>query len=1522
MSSFPLFRAQRPALFIVLCLTLVVLVSAGANRQHAGALSRHGAGHYASVPLAVPDKGAIAPEGNTITVNTGLDPGPVATDGLCSLREAIQAANSNVASGAVPGECAAGSNVGADVISLTGLTGIAGLTGALPNLASDITMIGPGAGVLAVAGGGGAYRIFNITSGSNVSISGLTVRDGRTQDANIFPVGTGQGPFDGGGIQNLGTLTMTDVTVTANRTGAGLSDTTPTSGSRGGGIANAGTLVMTNCTVSANTTGAGGIVSSTPAVGGDGGGIYNTGTLTMTNCVVSGNSTGRGGNSSTSSGRGGGIYSSGSLTLTSTSIINNKTQINSTDTGGDGGAIYTAAGQATLTDCSVSNNRTSSDGDTGFGGGIRNIGPMTLVRTLISGNLGRVSGIYNGNVLTITNTTVSGNLKHGAIDSSDPNTILRLTNCTITGNVGTGVSSITTRSARNTIIAGNTGTTDIEGSGTFTSLGHNLIGKTTSGSTVHDPPNPFTAPGDQFGTSAAPLDPRLGPLANNGGTSMTHALLSNSTALDAGDDCVTDVAHCGDSFISQLTTDQRGAGFSRQVDGPDVDTTATVDIGAYETQTPLANLGPTSTNEDTQVLVPFDAGDPATIVSVTATSSNPVLVPNDAAHLSAAINGSTGVVTINPATNLNGTTNITVTVNRTGGPENNTFLLTVNPVNDAPAFVKGADQVVNEDAGGQTVSWATSISPGPADEAGQVLTFQVTGNTNAGLFAVAPAVSSSGTLTYTTAANANGSATITINLQDNGGTANGGVDTSASQTFTITVNAVNDAPSFTTGADQTVNEDAGAQSVVGWATAISRGAADESGQTVTFQVTNNTNAALFSVAPAISSTGTLTYTPVANANGSATITINLKDNGGTANGGVDTSATQNFTITVNAVNDAPSFTKGANQTVNEDASAQTVNNWATAISAGPANEAGQTLTFQVTNNTNAALFSAGPAVSSTGTLTYTPAANANGSATITINLKDDGGTASGGVDTSASQTFTITINSVNDAPSFTKGADQTVNNNAGAQSVPNWATNISVGPANESGQTLAFQISQNTNPALFSAGPAVSSTGTLSYTPAANVAGTATLNVRVQDNGGIANGGVDISPIQTFTITTVAVGGTLNFSAAAYNTTESSGFTTVTVKRTGDLSRAVTVDYTSSGNTGFACSSISGIATPKCDFTTAVGTLNFAAGEDTKVINILISQDGFVEGSEQFDMTLSNPTNNAALGLIKEAGVIIADDATEPAPPTNVIDDARNFVRQHYHDFLNREPDQSGWDFWTNQITSCGSDVQCNEVRRIDVSASFFLSIEFQQTGYLVERFYKVAYADATGNSTFGSPHTLPVPIVRFDEFMKDTQRIGRGVIVLSPGWEQALENNKQAYALEFVQTTRFINALPTTMTPSQFVTRLNQNAGGPLSLSEQQTAINLFGGAGNTTNQTARAQAVRMVADDQDLYSAEFNRAFVLAQYFGYLRRNPNDAPDTDYTGYDFWLTKLNQFNGNYINAEMVKAFLSSIEYRQRFGP
>jgi hypothetical protein len=150
------------------------------------------------------------------------------------------------------------------------------------------------------------------------------------------------------------------------------------------------------------------------------------------------------------------------------------------------------------------------------------------------------------------------------------------------------------------------------------------------------------------------------------------------------------------------------------------------------------------------------------------------------------------------------------------------------------------------------------------------------------------------------------------------------------------------------------------------------------------------------------------------------------------------------------------------------------------------------------------------------------------------------------------------------------------------------------------------------------------------------------------------------------------------------------------------------------------------------------------------------------------------------------------------------------------------------------------------------------------------------------------------------------------------------LEANKQAFAAEFVLRLRFTSAFPTTMTPAQFVDKLYQNAGVTPSATERESVIAEFGPATNTTDTGARARAVRQVAENATLKQQEFNKAFVLMQYFGYLRRNPFDPPEPtlNFDGYNFWLNKLNQFNGNFINAEMVKAFLVSSEYRHRFGP
>jgi hypothetical protein len=225
-------------------------------------------------------------------------------------------------------------------------------------------------------------------------------------------------------------------------------------------------------------------------------------------------------------------------------------------------------------------------------------------------------------------------------------------------------------------------------------------------------------------------------------------------------------------------------------------------------------------------------------------------------------------------------------------------------------------------------------------------------------------------------------------------------------------------------------------------------------------------------------------------------------------------------------------------------------------------------------------------------------------------------------------------------------------------------------------------------------------------------------------------------------------------------------------------------------------------------------------------------------------------------------------------------------------------------------------------VKDVNVSGAFFLSIEFQETGYLVERIYKTAFGDGTGSSNFPTPHQLPVPIIRLNEFLRDTQHIGQGVVVGVGDWQNQLESNKQNFALEFVSRQRFTLAYPASLTADQFVTQLNANAGQVLTTSDIAQLEALFGGAAaSSNNNTNRASVLRQVAENATLKARESNSAFVLMQYFGYLRRNPNDSPDADYTGYDFWIQKLNQFNGNFVDAEMVKAFISSSEYRHRFG-
>jgi len=283
-------------------------------------------------------------------------------------------------------------------------------------------------------------------------------------------------------------------------------------------------------------------------------------------------------------------------------------------------------------------------------------------------------------------------------------------------------------------------------------------------------------------------------------------------------------------------------------------------------------------------------------LTVTATSSNQALVTNAslAANLTQPGGGSTVEVIGQP--DANGVVTITLTVSDGSEIDIDTFTVTVTAVNDEPSFTKGANETVLEDAGAQTeAGWATAISAGPPDEAGQTLTFEITNNTNAALFAAGPAVAANGTLTYAPVANVNGTATITLRLTDDGGTANGGDDTLTTQTFMITVTPVNDEPTVMAPANQTIAED-------GMTAVLVYAVVDIDGDLVTVTATSDDQALVTDASLAANLTqpgmDTIKVVPVANANGGpVTITLTVTDSGGLM--GTDT-----FTVTVTPVIDA------------------------------------------------------------------------------------------------------------------------------------------------------------------------------------------------------------------------------------------------------------------------------------------------------------------------------------------------------------------------------------------------------------------------------------------------------------------------------------------------------------------------------------------------------------------------------------------------------------------------------------------
>ena len=321
-------------------------------------------------------------------------------------------------------------------------------------------------------------------------------------------------------------------------------------------------------------------------------------------------------------------------------------------------------------------------------------------------------------------------------------------------------------------------------------------------------------------------------------------------------------------------------------------------------------------------------------------------------------------------------------------------------VNDAPAALDDAVSLL-EDGGTVSGNVLDGTSGGlDSDEELDPLTAALAvGPSNGTLVAgLAP----DGSFVYRPNPNFNGIDSFTYVASD-------GFESSNTATVTITVSPVNDAPVFSMAALHGSSEDGGPQTVAGFATGISPGPADESGQSLTFNIVSNDNPELFFAAPALAKNGTLTYTADADANGTATVMVQLMDDGGTENGGVDTSAPQSFDLVIGAINDPPSFTVPASVAVEQDMGDQSFPAFATDLSPGPIDEAAQSLTFNLTANSDPALFSVAPALAGDGTLTFASAPSAAGIATVAFELMDDGGTENGGVDTSAPKEFDIEI---------------------------------------------------------------------------------------------------------------------------------------------------------------------------------------------------------------------------------------------------------------------------------------------------------------------------------------------------------------------------------------------------------------------------------------------------------------------------------------------------------------------------------
>jgi hypothetical protein len=1187
---------------------------------------------------------------------------------------------------------------------------------------------------------------------------------------------------------------------------------------------------------------------------GNGGGIsnVNTGTLTISDSVVASNK----------AMFGAGIHNrmGGTVNVINSSISGNVAE-------DSGGGILNNVGTVNVNSCVLDSNRTNHDG-----GGISFAvsGTVTISNSMIGNNTasGDGGGIHNqaNGTVNVTNSSIfvnfagngSGTGSGGGIRNAGVGAKMNVSNCTLMQNLGDSGGGISnenfgTSTVKNTIIAGSLSSSNAQAIA-------DVLGSFTSDgfNFIGDQGSStgFTQPTDQTGTSATPLDPRLFLIPGPNG-------FNNGILLPSCGSPVIDKATSA-SLNGALTTDVRGAGFPRTIDDPLVTDAAGgdgTDIGAFERAicTPSVAFIVNLTGDADDV----NPGD-AVCDSDAATTGSQCTLRSALSET----NALQGIQTINfaiPTTD--------------SGFDSATGRYTINLTKALPV-ISHTDLTIN--GPGSDKLTARRNSGGPYAIFSSVGNFALTISGLTVNNGVSP--SSGGGIRVD-----GGALTVTdCVLADNFAvTGGGGISYSGNGKLKVTnckfIGNVTTplGVGFSDGGAILVNGEA----EITYCTFSDNSAGNGGGISAGLNKVTISNS---------------TFT-----NNSAT-----HDGGGVAYIGFD--LTQHVLTINNSTfkNNSADFEGGA------------IVNMPSANFGGTSNVTNSTVSGNFADLNAGGIFNKGAGILNVTNSTVTGNTGNNdgggvmrGGGTVQVESSIIAGNTTfnlGGKDVSGAFTsagFNL-IGNADNSTGFTVATDQT-----GTAASPLDPKLDPAGLQNNGGATQTIALLSN-SPAI-DKGTANGLTGALT-TDQRGTGFTRTFNdLAVFDATG--GDGTDIgafelnpaaptptptpTPTSTPTPIPTPTPPTFQFDSDVYAVEEGCVAVDVRVLRSGSLGASAAVDIASDDGT----------AKQKGDYTLVVGHLLFAAGETEKTFQVLINEDSYAEGTEFATLLLQHPTNGT-LGAASTATLQILDNVSEVS--SNPIDHSDTFVCTHYHDFLYRQSDSSGEAFWIQQIEQCATNMACRQSKRVDVSTAFFLSIEFQQTGYLVIRAHKAAFGNLKSNP-------------RYEVFLRDQREVGEGVVVGQPGFQQLLDANRQKYLEDFVMRPEFVALFPQGSASVAYVELLFANAGATATQSERDAAITAYG-SGDTAG---RAAALKSVVESGSVFNAQYNQAFVLMQYYGYLRRNPDDAPDNNFSGYDFWLAKMDSFTlpgedarnesvalARVRRAEMVKAFIESGEYRQRF--